>query len=430
MNDFQSTIHYLYGLQSRGMKFGLKNIQRLLTFLGDPHEEFPSVHIAGTNGKGSTASMIAAILTAAGYKTGLYTSPHLVRFTERIRINGKEVSERQVAQYARNMRGMIEKTKATFFEATTAIAFQFFCDEKVDVAVVETGLGGRLDATNVLHPVLTIITSIGFDHTEMLGRHLENIAHEKAGIIKKNVPCLVGDVPSSVRTIFKTVAGRHTAQLRFVSDKTHINVRRYSIGGTTFDIHSPNFDYKNLSCSLAGKFQESNITLTLEAIAFLKDLGFKQLQEQYVRAGLSQVQKYTGLRGRLEIVSTQPLVIADVAHNPDAMRNLMDSLRTLKIHRFVTVFGVMRDKDIAGIVTELKRLSRICIAVAPRTTRAAEPADIARVFHGLRSRCIVGNTVPEGVSLARHEAYSQEPILVTGSHYVVGELLEKYKQGT
>jgi len=408
----------------------LENTQRLLEFLGNPHRKFPSVHIAGTNGKGSTASMIAAILTAAGYKTGLYTSPHLVRFTERIRVNGKEISERQVVQYTRTMREMIERTKATFFEATTAIAFKYFADENVDIAVVETGLGGRLDATNVLHPVLTIITSVGFDHTEILGRRLESIAREKAGIIKRNVPCIVGNVPSPVRKIFKAVAARRHGQVDFVPDWTRINVHCASIHGTTFDIHSPSFAYKNLSCSLAGKFQENNIALALEAISLLKDVGFEQLHQRFVRAGLSQVQQYTGLRGRLECVSTQPLVIADVAHNPDAMRTLMDSLRSLKIHRVVAVFGVMRDKDLTGIASELRRLSRVCIAVAPRTTRAAEPEYIARVFHSLQSRCIVGSTVAEGVSLAYQEAYNQEPILVTGSHYVVGEFVEKFTHGT
>lgn len=406
------------------MKLGLKNIEELLDFLGNPHTRLHAVHIAGTNGKGSTASMIAAVMTASGYKTGLYTSPHLVRFTERIRINGSEISEEDIVRYIRSMRQVIEKTNATFFEVTTAIAFHYFADNKVDIAVVETGLGGRLDATNVLRPLLTIITSVGLDHTEILGGTIEDIAREKAGIIKTDVPCLVGAVDSHVRQILESAARRRNSILYIVRDHTEIIERTYSVYGTTYDVSTSDLRCANLRCSLPGKFQKTNCALAIAAASFLRRMGFPMINESKIREGFARVQKYSGLRGRLEVISTSPFVIADVAHNPDAMKNLVDSLLRFNIHRVVAVFGIMADKDIVAVVGELRRLTRVCIAVIPHTKRAAEPKAIAQVFHAFGSRCIVGGRVARGTLMAYHEAYEGETILVTGSHYVVGEYLQ------
>jgi dihydrofolate synthase/folylpolyglutamate synthase len=408
------------------MKFGLKNIQTLLSALDNPHTKFPSVHIAGTNGKGSTAAMIAAVLTACGYRVGLYTSPHLVRFAERIRVDGKEIDEQEIIRYVGSLRKTIENTGATFFEATTAMAFQHFFERGVDFAVIETGLGGRLDATNVLQPILSIITTVGLDHTEILGDRIQNIAREKGGIIKADVPCLVGNVSSDAREVLRTLARRHNARLHFPFQGATVVARSYSLLGTKFDLNGPLFNFRNLTCSLAGKFQENNVVLALAAITLLKQRGLNRITEQKIRQGLSKVQEYSGLRGRFEVISSDPFVIVDVAHNPEAMRNLVDSIHIFSIHNVVTVIGVMVEKDLPGIVKELKRVSRVSIAVEPATKRAAKPYNISRVFHQMGSKCVIGGAVPNGVEIAYRESYKQEPILITGSHYVVGEFLQSF----
>src|SRR5512135_1725144 len=210
MTSYSASLRYLYGLQGRGMKFGLRNIRNLLTFAGDPEAKFPSIHVAGTNGKGSTAAFLASAFMEAGYSTGLYTSPHLVRFTERITINGRQISEGRLAKYVGALRSAIEKTGATFFEATTCVAFQYFADEEVDIAIIEVGLGGRLDATNTLAPLACVITSIGFDHMEYLGPTIPSIAAEKGGIVKSRTPVVIGPIARSAeRTISEIARKRH-----------------------------------------------------------------------------------------------------------------------------------------------------------------------------------------------------------------------------
>lgn len=408
------------------MKFGLATTRYLLSSLDNPHRSFVSVHIAGTNGKGSTAAMIASVLTATGYKVGLYTSPHLIRLTERIRINGREISDEDIADYVARLRPHIERRSATFFEATTAVALRYFADQKVDVAIVESGLGGRLDSTNVLTPLVSVITSIGLDHTELLGNTISSIAREKGGIIKPGVPCFVGRVESSAQRVLEKIALSKEAPIRFVQDDTSTATQSQSVWGSTVDVNSNHFSLHNLECSLPGDFQMGNIALSLQVLDTLQKTNFASIRERTIREGLANVRKYTGVRCRCEVLSTRPLIIADVAHNPAAISSLVKTLNLLGLRRTVTVFGIMRDKDLGAMVSELVRLQSEFVAVAPKTERALEPEKIVEMFHRRGERCVRAGDIRVGVRLAFQRAGSDRAIIVTGSHYVVGEFLQEF----
>lgn len=429
MPSYNETLRFLYDLQLFGIKVGLKNIQSLLSFSGNPERRFPSIHIAGTNGKGSTAAMIASILTASGYKTGLYTSPHLVHFGERIRIDGKRIDEEEIVRYTKLLRPAIERTGATFFEATTAMAFQYFADQHVDVAVIETGLGGRLDATNVLTPLLSIITTIGLDHTEYLGTTLAKIAYEKGGIIKEGVPCLTSVKDSSSLHVLKSTAKSRQTRIIRADMRSTMRISGNSLDGLILEITTDRKKYTNLKVSLVGEHQSGNARLAILAAEYLRtEHAFDT--EKGIRRGLGAVQHFSGLRGRLDVISSSPLVIADVGHNPDGIRTALSALRKICPGKFVTLFGVMKDKDYRGMIREIGAVSRVTVAVQPETERALASSIIAEEFHVLGYKAIDGRRVAEGLAIAKSEARTNEPILVIGSHYVVGETilaLEKHK---
>jgi dihydrofolate synthase/folylpolyglutamate synthase len=427
---YTETLRYLYALQKFGMKLGLRNIMSLLKSVGNPQDKFPSIHIAGTNGKGSTAAMIASILQAAGYRVGLYTSPHLISFTERIEINGQEIDERRVAKYVRLLTPTIDKMKATFFEATTAAAFLYFADEGVDVGVIETGLGGRLDATNVLHPLLTIITNIGLDHTEYLGTTAHRIAWEKAGIIKSGVPCLIGPMTNRAREVVEQVAISRKAPLLLATELAPYHLGRESLQGITVTLETHNALYNRLRIRLSGSFQAENARLAILAVDCLRGLGskFSTIATDHIRYGLRDVQKNVGLRGRLETVSQRPRIVIDVAHNADAAARLVEALENLALRNFIVVFGVMKDKNHSAMLQSFSRITTQLIAVAPRIDRALESASIAAAARGLGMRSLNAGSVKNGVARAIDEARPSDAILITGSHYVVGEALQALRK--
>ncbi len=403
------------------MKFGLRGIRRFMRSLGHPERHYPVIHIAGTNGKGSTAAMLAAVLTAAGYKTGLYTSPHLVDFTERIRINGKPISHRPIVRLTRRIRPLVQKHHITFFETTTAIAFKHFADERVDVAVVETGLGGRLDATNIVKPILTIITSIGKDHTEILGNTLQKIAAEKAGIIKRQVPCIVGEDRPGVRAVFRRVAKGRRAPI--VYPRMNIQqVREQSLRGTWFDCRTGERALSNLHVSLPGLHQLKNASLVLSAVDLLRARGRWRIPDKSVRKGLAEVSKLSGFEGRLSVVCRKPIMIADVAHNPLAMKRLVESLKALKIQKPVVMFGLMKDKDSGAMIRVLQGFVSLVVVVRPTTERAKAAHELEQEFCAVGIPVRVGGSVREGLRWIRSNARSK-PVLITGSNFVVGEVL-------
>ena len=411
------------------MKFGLQGIRRLVTSFNHPEKQFPSIHIAGSNGKGSTASMIASIFTAAGYKTGLYTSPHLVRFHERIRINGKLISSQAVARLSTALRPEIEKNNSTFFEAVTALAFKYFADSHVDIAVVETGLGGRFDATNIIRPLVSVITTIGLEHTQILGTSLEEIAFEKGGIIKKNIPCVTGVKSQKAIRVLRTLCARNNSRLvRVHTDK--ICIRQSSLYGLSADLYWAGKKIRNVQVSLAGTHQAQNALLALHAVEIAAEQSNFIINEKVLREGLTHIDRFSGLNARMSIVQGNPLVIADVAHNPEAVRVLCASLKRFHLGKIHIVFGLMQDKNYPVIISELRQIAKSVFVVEARTERSRCTTDLAQEFRRTAISVKEYHTVSGGVSSAL-QLRDGAPILVTGSHFVVGEAIaflnnEKY----
>jgi dihydrofolate synthase/folylpolyglutamate synthase len=395
-----STIGYLYSLQKFGMKFGLRNIRILLRAFGNPHKKFKSIHIAGTNGKGSTSAMIAAILTAAGYRVGLYTSPHLVAFNERIRINGLMIPDREIDRLTHRLRPDIERLHATFFEATTAIAFEYFAEQKVDVAVIETGLGGRLDSTNVLRPVVSVITSIGMDHSEILGTTLTSIAREKGGIVKSGIPVILGKMPVVPRREILRIASQKRSPV-VLSEKIKIPART--------------------QIQLFGKYQRENARCAVAAVTIAGKMFL--VGDGAVRTGLAQTTQLTGIRGRFEIVRKDPLMILDVAHNPDGIRSLVSAIRSFSKRRVVCIFGAMKDKDYSAMIRSLKTMHPVVLCVQPATARAIDSLTLHSLClrNHIRSRNI--GSIPKALAAAKKMSGKTGIVMVTGSHFVVGEAI-------
>jgi dihydrofolate synthase/folylpolyglutamate synthase len=409
------------------MKLGLRNIRLLLRSIGNPHHSFPSVHIAGTNGKGSTSSMIAAILTASGYRVGLYTSPHLVRFNERIRINGKMISNADLVRCTNLLRPKIEALHATFFEATTAIAFKYFQEQKVDIAVIETGLGGRLDATNVLCPLVSVITTIGKDHTEQLGTTLKEIAFEKGGIIKRGTPCVVGAMPPVAFRVLKKKAERSHA--RFLHSQSYVRFEK-STGEKNFQnvfLSTPQAEFKNIHLALFGSHQLDNLRTAITALEQLEPYGF-HVSEGSVQRGLSGLSQLTGIHGRLEILAESPFVILDVAHNPDGIKHTAATIQSFNFRKLHLVFGVMKDKDFRTMIRMVSTLHPIVYAVQPKMERALEANEIVHEF--FRYRCAVRayRSVEDGMNAAIKNSKIKDMILITGSHYVAGDAWKAWKK--
>lgn len=420
MNSYAEVIQFLYGLQRFGMKFGLRGIQELLHYLGNPHLKFSSIHIAGTNGKGSTAAMVASMFTAAGYKTGLFTSPHLIDYRERIRVNGVPISRSNCTRIACELRQEIVTRRCTFFEATTAIAFQHFAESDIDIAVVETGLGGRLDATNVLQPVASVITGVGLEHTEILGRTLGRIAQEKSGIIKRGVPCISGVYQPIPSRIIRERCTRMNATLSLTRSVSW-RLKESNLHGSVVNFYHPTFVFKDLVISMAGAVQAANAATALLTVGKVSDRF--PITEEHMRTGLAHIQTLTGIRGRLQIVKNNPLVLADTAHNPQAMNALVQSLLGVGVRQIDLVFGVVKDKDYVSMVKAVKPLTRHAILVQPKTDRARSPEEVAAEFHRNHIGAQISRSVPEGVKRSIELAVKGCPIVITGSNFVVGEAL-------
>ncbi len=419
-----SAIRFLYGLQLFGIKAGLENITRLLAVTGHPERSYPTIHIAGTNGKGSVSSMLAAMLTAAGYRTGLYTSPHLADFSERIRVDGKPIPLDAVVTLTRALEPVIRKTRATFFEATTAIAFEYFRDAGVDIAVIETGLGGRLDATNVVQPLVSVITNIGLDHMEYLGTTLHAIAREKGGIIKPGVPAVTGVRMKSVFHQLRAIARSRQAALHQSRDLVRAEILQRGLDGLLLSLTTPRHKLPEVMVELPGDHQAENVETALSAVELLPCGIRNRLTAGSMIRGLSEIRRLSGLRARLEILQKNPPVILDVAHNPHGMAAATASLGNVLPGRWLVVFGAMKDKDYGGMLEHLYGHSRLIIAVEPRTPRALGSREIIKFLHARGFKGVDGHTVDNGVRMGFAERRPGEPVLITGSHYVAGEALK------
>lgn len=414
---------FLYGLEKFGIKMDLDNIVALMKYAGDVHRQLNVVHVAGTNGKGSTCAMISSVLAAQGYSVGLYTSPHIVSFTERIKVNGVPIPSGDLVRLTDFFHNEIVRLRATFFEATTAIMLKYFSEMKVDYAVVETGLGGRLDATNVVDPLVSVITGISYDHMDVLGDTLEKIAFEKAGIIKRDKPAVVNVTQESLMKVFSEVASGRGAKLLFVKDITKLTRSQVGVEGSVFDAKVFGKEYESLKVDLGGKHQITNALTALSAIHLLTESGVNIAREA-VYTGLAAIRTNTGHRGRLEVLSHHPLVILDVAHNPDGIRASIDSLEPLLADRRGTVlFAVMKDKDAVPMLNSLRDKFTHIILTQLKIGRSMGANDLKKLSNGIKLKTQTFDNSTDALRAALSQTDNDSFLLVTGSHYLAGEVL-------
>ncbi len=428
MNKYNDTVKYLYELQKHGIKLGLANTMKLMELSGEPHKSFRTIHIAGTNGKGSTATILSSILKERGFKVGLFTSPHLISFTERIQINNKQISEDNVIKLADSIRRLIKGTglNPTFFEFVVAMAFNYFKSNNVDFGIIETGMGGRFDATNVIHPEISIITNIALDHCEFLGNSITDIAFEKAGIIKTGVPVITASKNTAVLKKLTNIADSRGCEI-------HVYHKDFSGSLLTMDDKLLKFDYtgyrnyKNLSMPLPGRHQLYNACTAIRAIELLVKNGLS-IPDKAVAEGLLNV----NLEGRLEYISDEPPIILDGAHNPKAMSALAESMSDLFPNKeIILILGVMNDKDIPGIINPIVNIADSIILTQASYERAASSQTLAYTIKELEKQAEFSSipirttdTVAEAIDLAKSQCHDNSIILITGSFFTTGEAKE------
>ena len=426
--DYQQTINFLFTrlpLYSRigaaAYKPNLDNTIRLCGSLDNPHTKFKSVHIAGTNGKGSVSHILAAIFQTAGYKTGLYTSPHLKDFRERIKVNGDMISEGFVIDFTERIKPLIDEIEPSFFEITVAMAFDYFEKQKVDIAIIETGLGGRLDSTNIITPELSIITNIGLDHVNILGDSLEKIATEKAGIIKQNIPVIVGEVLNETQPVFEKIAIEKKAPLSIASKKRQAIEWKWEKHELIVEVSEAHkTDHKVYHLDLAGLYQIKNLLTVLEACSQLQQQGWK-IDDLIIHKAIRQVKKITGLHGRWDIIHEHPLVVLDVGHNEDGIKQIVKQIELTDHHELHIILGMVNDKEIEKILKLLPATANYYFTQAqiPR----ALPANILQ--QKAEAIGLKGKTYPD-VNIALKEAKDMadknDLILVCGSVFLVGEV--------
>jgi len=417
--NYQQAISYLFGLQIFGIKLGLSNISSFLNYLGNPHLKFQSIHVAGTNGKGSVCAMLEAILCQAGYKTGLFTSPHLVDFTERVRICGKPIEKEFMAEFVKECKNRIDNYKYTFFEVNTALAFLYFAEKRVDLAVVETGLGGRLDATNVLLPLATVITNIDLEHTDILGKKISRIAVEKGGIIKEKVPVITGVEQPEALKVIKFICEKKNSSIITAKGNSTWKIKETSLKKTVFDLKLQNTRFPNLELNLLGAHQVKNAAICLLTLQELQKRGYK-ISNTAITKGLKKV----NWPCRFQIYRRKPLVILDAAHNPAAAKILRETFLDLFPDRkAIFIFGVMQDKDYPRILQTLSPIAKKIVLTQPRNKRAASLSELEKVVRNLKIPYEKIKSVKSAFSQTLKTASNKDIICVTGSHYTLGELL-------
>lgn len=424
--SYEETIQYLYNsvpmfqkVGASAYKEGLYNTNELDKHFGHPHRQFKTIHIAGTNGKGSCSHTIAAILQAEGYRVGLYTSPHLVDFRERIRVNGKCIEKKYVVDFVERERRFFEPLHPSFFELTTALAFKYFAEQNVDYAVIEVGLGGRLDCTNIISPILSVITNISFDHTQFLGDTLAKIAGEKAGIIKRNTPVVVGEYNGETKPVFMAKAAEENAPITFAEDEREVTEASVnSVGGIDYTTNS----FGKLHGELGGIYQAKNTNTVLCAARLLHGMGVIA-NNASIKSGLASVAEATGLRGRWETVRTRPKVICDTGHNVGGWEYLSRQIKSQPCRRLRIVFGMVDDKDIDTVCRMLPKEATYYFTQA--TTHRAIPAE--KVMDEGRKHGLCGKafgSVKEAYEEALADADKEDFIFVGGSSYIVADFLE------
>lgn len=425
MNNYEKLIEELYNrfpafqqVGAGAYKPGLENAEALDTYFGHPHREYRTIHVGGTNGKGSTSHTLAAILAESGYCVGLYTSPHLADFRERIRINGEMISKEEVELFLSQHSDEAFSFRPSFFELTTFMAMQHFAQHKVDVAVIEVGLGGRLDTTNVITPDLSIITNISHDHVAMLGNDLCDIAREKAGIIKHNIPAVIGEAEGDVREVFVQRAREVDAPIYMAQDSQAMTCVTPHQGGWLYS----NTIAGDIWGELGGLCQEKNAATILTAVAQLRRQGYN-IPDEAIRNGFAHVTSLTGLQGRWQKLGEQPLMICDTGHNIGGMQYIAEQLSNTPCHTLHIVIGMVNDKDISGVISLLPRHATYYFTQAS-VSRALPAEEVARIAgkHGLNGN--VYKNVSEAVNAAKQNAHSDDVIFIGGSTFIVADLLK------
>lgn len=434
--SYQDTIDFLYSrlpLFSRvgpaAIKADLHNTIAICDFLNNPQNKFKTIHIAGTNGKGSTSHMLASILQEAGYKTGLYTSPHLYDFRERIKVNGKMCSQEFVTSFTNKMKGFIEKVAPSFFEITVGMAFEYFANEKVDIAIIETGLGGRLDSTNVIQPELSIITNIGMDHMSLLGNTLTEIASEKAGIIKSQTPVVISEVIDETKNIFEQKATSLNAPIYFAEDFITFNTFQNNWETALFEFKQPLIHLLDaplfpksftVACDLPGKYQYKNLKGVLVATQILANIGWKLSAPKILKA-LLHVKKNTGLMGRWECIQSNPRIILDVAHNEHGIKALLEQLESIHYAQLHIITGMVKDKDVNAVLNLLPKNAYYYYTQShiPRALPVNELAEKGIAFGLLGAQF---ENVNIAIETANKNANHNDLILVIGSVFLVAEV--------
>jgi dihydrofolate synthase / folylpolyglutamate synthase len=427
--SYRETLNYLYSqlpmyhrIGKVAYKNNLDNAIKLDEYFNYPHKNYLTIHVAGTNGKGSVSHMLASVFQSAGYKTGLYTSPHLKDFRERIKINGKMISKKYVVNFIDENKSIFHKIQPSFFEMTVALAFKYFADKKVDVVIVETGLGGRLDSTNIITPCISVITNISLDHTELLGHSLKEIAVEKAGIIKKNIPVIIGETDNETKTVFINKAEENKSDIYFAGD--YFNITKESLisfDKLSLNIRGKGVVYKNLICDLTGDYQKKNIITALTVIDVLKQSNL-QISRQCIKEGFSNVISKTGLKGRWQKLNDKPLIICDTGHNEGGIKFIVNQLKSLKHDRLHIIIGMVNDKDIDSILYLLPKdaVYYFTKAKIPRALDEKILSEKASHF-GLS-----GNTYPtvkRALNDAKTKASENDLIFIGGSTFVVAEAI-------
>jgi dihydrofolate synthase/folylpolyglutamate synthase len=426
--NYQETLEYLYNslpmfhrVGPAAFKSSLDNIIKLSAVLDNPHHKFKSIHVGGTNGKGSSSHMLAAILQSAGYKTGLYTSPHLKSFRERIRINGIEISEDEVTDFVNNNKEHFETIEPSFFEMTCAMAFDHFARNKVDFAIVEVGLGGRLDSTNIISPEVCLITNISYDHQQLLGETLELIAIEKAGIIKPNVPTIVSEFQEEVFDVFIDKALENNSPIGFAAFKFRIEAWKRENGKLKLKIFDNNGKrFYGLPCGLTGNYQLKNIPGVLTVINVLRGKDF-MIPDYAIIEGLDKVVELTGLKGRWQTLCANPLVICDTAHNEAGIETIVDQIKHTPHKNLHFVFGTVNDKDTDKILDLLPKEAHyyFCQAKIPRALEASALTTLAQKYS------LKGTAIPdvnEAIKMAMSKAGPDDLVFIGGSNFVVAEI--------
>lgn len=426
--NYQETIQYLFHrlpmfsrIGAAAYKEDLTNTIQLCEHLGNPHKKFKSIHVAGTNGKGSVSHMLAAILQTAGYKTGLYTSPHLKDFRERIKVNGEMIREESVVSFTEKIKPLIEEMEPSFFEITVAMAFDYFAKQGVDIAVVEVGLGGRLDSTNIITPELSVITNISWDHMNFLGNTLEKIAFEKAGIIKQGIPVVIGEFLPETKPVFEKIATEKSAAIHFASQKRFISEWKWQQHELIISVEEQNkTDHRVFHLDLPGIYQTKNLVTVLEVVSVLKQLNFN-LTDHAVQTGLQKTKKLTGLHGRWEMIQQHPTIILDVAHNEEGIRQVVRQIELTGHHRLHIIIGMVKDKKIEKVLQLLPQTAKYYFTQSgiPRALPAALLKEKVAQFN-LEGEIFAD--VNKAISEAKQQAAKDDLIIVCGSIFLVGDV--------